>query len=383
MSMTTFIEQLNSIPFPPHPLFLNIRKKACDLLPKDKVERDKIYQEMQRGTAVLETEDTLNMYLNSYGKMHREKLNEAFRYLSTDFFKNEVEIYDWGCGQGIATICLLDYLNDKKFSYNLHTIHLIEPSELAGERAERIIRYFYPKVKVNRLQKTLDELSSKDFEKTNTTKIHLFSNILDVTSFDLSLFIHFFQQTFSGKNYFYCVGPYYANNKRVDDFVAAAAPDKMYGVINAQKGEWKNDWTMALRVFYKNFKQVERLEDIRKRIEDFLLKITQETEIQKVVSLIDNYNKEVLEAQEVNSQKIVSRTDDFSKEVSVANTSIDMINEDIINAVKGIKEQNQKYFDKLLKKQEGLAKENDNNRLILIIGIIVIVVLQILILLKN
>ena len=42
MSMTTFIELLNSIPFPPHPLFLNIRKKACDLLPKDKVERDKI-----------------------------------------------------------------------------------------------------------------------------------------------------------------------------------------------------------------------------------------------------------------------------------------------------------------------------------------------------
>ncbi|WP_454985846.1 DEAD/DEAH box helicase [Capnocytophaga bilenii] len=267
--MTTFIEQLNSIPFPPYPLFLNIRKKACDFLPKDKVERDKIYQEMQRGTAVLETEDTLNMYLNSYGKMHREKLNEAFRYLSTDFFKNEVEIYDWGCGQGIATICLLDYLNYKKFSYNLHTIHLIEPSKLAGERAENIIRCFYPKIKVNRLQKTLDELSSKDFEKTNTTKIHLFSNILDVTSFDLSLFIHFFQQTFSGKNYFYCVGPYYANNKRVDDFVAAAAPDEMYGVINAQKGEWKNDWTMALRVFYKNFKQVERLEDIRKRIEDF------------------------------------------------------------------------------------------------------------------
>lgn len=269
MSMTTFIEQLSSIPFPPNALFLNIRKKACELLPKDKVERDKIYQEMQGGTAVLESEDTLNMFLYSYGKMHREKLNEAFRYLSTDFFKNEVEIYDWGCGQGIATICLLDYLNDKKFSYNLHTIHLIEPSELAGERAERIIRYFYPKVKVNRLQKTLDELSSKDFEKTNTTKIHLFSNILDVTSFDLSLFIHFFQQTFSGKNYFYCVGPYYANNKRVDEFVVAAAPDEVYGMFNASRGQWKNEWTIALRVFYKDFKQVERLEDIRKRIEDF------------------------------------------------------------------------------------------------------------------
>jgi ATP-dependent DNA helicase recQ len=383
MSMTTFIEQLNSIPFPPNALFLNIRKKACELLPKDKVERDKIYQEIQGGTAVLENEDTLNMYLNSYGNMHYAKLMEAFSRSVPQTFQDKIEIFDWGCGQGIATICFLDFLNYNRIACSLRTIHLIEPSNLAGERAENIIHYFYPKVKVNRLQKTLDELSSKDFEKTNTTKIHLFSNILDVTSFDLSLFIHFFQQTFLGKNYFYCVGPYYPNNKRVDDFVVATAPDEMYGIINAQKGEWKNDWTMALRVFYKNFKQVERLEDIRKRIEDFIIKITQETEIQKVVSLIDNYNKEVLEAQEVNSQKIVSRTDDFSKEVSAANASIDMINEDVINAVKGIKEQNQKYFDKLLKKQEELAKENDNNRLILIIGIIVIVVLQILILLKN
>ena len=117
------------------------------------------------------------------------------------------------------------------------------------------------------------------------------------------------------------------------------------------------------------------------------LKVTQETENQKVISHIDDYSKEVLKTQEANSQKIMSHIDDFSKEFSSANTSItnklNMINEDVINAVKGIKEQNQKYFDDLFKKQEGLAKENNNNRLILIIGIIVIVALQIVILLKN
>ena len=121
--------------------------------------------------------------------------------------------------------------------------------------------------------------------------------------------------------------------------------------------------------------------------ENHQLKVTQETENQKVISHIDDYSKEVLKTQEANSQKIMSHIDDFSKEFSSANTSItnklNMINEDVINAVKGIKEQNQKYFDDLFKKQEGLAKENDNNRLILIIGIIVIVALQIVILLKN
>jgi len=51
--------------------------------------------------------------------------------------------------------------------------------------------------------------------------------------------------------------------------VVAAAPDEVYGMFNASRGQWKNEWTIALRVFYKDFKQVERLEDIRKRIEDF------------------------------------------------------------------------------------------------------------------
>ncbi|WP_454985845.1 hypothetical protein [Capnocytophaga bilenii] len=115
------------------------------------------------------------------------------------------------------------------------------------------------------------------------------------------------------------------------------------------------------------------------------LKATQETEIQKVVSHIDNYSKEVLKAQEAESQKVVSLIGDLSKEFSVANQAINnklnMINEAVIETTKSVKEQNQKHFDELLKNQKTLTKENNNNRLILIIGIVVIVVLQIVVLL--
>ena len=52
------------------------------------------------------------MYLRSFGKMHKAKLDAAFKCIHnpSDLFGSPVEIYDWGCGQGTATVCLLDFL---------------------------------------------------------------------------------------------------------------------------------------------------------------------------------------------------------------------------------------------------------------------------------
>ena len=99
-------------------------------------------------------------------------------------------------------------------------------------------------------------------------KIHLFSNILDVETFDLAQFIHLFQNLFSGANYFICVGPYYSNDRRVDEFVAATEPDDIYATFNKGRGMWKGDWTISLRVFFKQFVKVEDVQDIRNRIEE-------------------------------------------------------------------------------------------------------------------
>ena len=78
--------------------------------------QDVIYEDLQRGKGILDDDEHLNMYLRSYGKMHKAKLEEAFKYFPSDMdFENTVfEIYDWGCGQGTASICLLDYFEKKQ-----------------------------------------------------------------------------------------------------------------------------------------------------------------------------------------------------------------------------------------------------------------------------
>ena len=250
--------------------FVGMRDAALALLPADRTSRNKLYQDLERGKGILDDEDHLNMYLHSFGKMHKAKLDAAFGCIPdiSEIFSEEVEIYDWGCGQGTASVCLLDFLHSKNISPNIKHFCLVEPSIAAVERATQVIESFCSAYFVKSITKDFDSLSPEDFKKSNIRKVHLFSNILDVEAFDLARFIHLFQQLFGSDNYFVCVGPYYSNNRRVDEFVAATAPDIMYVTMNKERGTWQGDWTISMRIFFKHFDRIETVENIRKRIED-------------------------------------------------------------------------------------------------------------------
>ena len=141
----------------------------------------------------------------SVGKMHKAKLFAAFESAGIiDCLlgePEEIEIYDWGCGQGTATICLLDYINEKGFSPKILRVNLIDPSEKALERAKFILSQYdlLYNVEIKLTAKKFDDLIVDDIEDIDGNeirKIHLFSNILDVTTFDLADFTHLFQKSF-------------------------------------------------------------------------------------------------------------------------------------------------------------------------------------------
>ena len=250
--------------------FQGMRNTALKMLPSDVMERNRIYNDLERGTGILDDDIHLNMYLHSFGKMHKAKLDEAFNCLPdfNSFFESEIEIYDWGCGQGTASVCLLDFIKAKGVNPDtITTFNLIDPSKAAVKRASDVIKC-YGDYSINIIIKEFDKLEVNDIEKNNVKKLHLFSNILDVDAFDLARFIQLFQKSFEGENYFICVGPYYSNNRRVDEFIAASEPDVMFAKVNKGKGEWLKEWTISMRVFFKNFIRIESVQDIRKRIEE-------------------------------------------------------------------------------------------------------------------
>ena len=113
--------------------FTGMRNVAMSLLPTEKMKLDKLYNDLKRGTGILDDDDHLNMYLRSFGKMHKAKLDAAFKCIHnpSDLFGSPVEIYDWGCGQGTATVCLLDFLKANRIAADILSINLIEPSAAA------------------------------------------------------------------------------------------------------------------------------------------------------------------------------------------------------------------------------------------------------------
>lgn len=75
---------------------------------------DALGRNLEHGTAILETEELCSAYMAAYGRMHRHKLYYALGKTNDkvkfpyDEVRNGVEIFDWGCGQGIGSLAVIE-----------------------------------------------------------------------------------------------------------------------------------------------------------------------------------------------------------------------------------------------------------------------------------
>lgn len=220
------------------------------------IDSDSVFISLKRGVAILSHEEQLFSYMSSYGNMHYEKLIEAFKKIPQDLFKKAVNITDWGCGQAIASIAYLDFLNMKKIKQTIGRFCLIEPSEINIKRATLHIKKLNANTNIHTINKDIDTLSNQDFRKDqNYTHIHLFSNILDIDNFSMINLLNLIENNFFGSNYFICTSPYinYTKTMRVDGFVKHFSEKINFNMIeslDSQNGEWKNNWTRVIRIFH-------------------------------------------------------------------------------------------------------------------------------------
>lgn len=183
-------------------------------------ERNKLYESLNHGVNLLETDAQMKCYLFSFGKMHQAKISEVLPKLNISEFQNtDMQILDWGCGQGLATVCLFDYFKQKQVSLeSVKRIVLIEPSEKALERAGMHVGAYINESRTVSINKYLDEITSEEIESQCPVTIHLFSNILDIPTIDLQQLANKIKKSLSGKHFFICMGPLNAGNNRIDVF---------------------------------------------------------------------------------------------------------------------------------------------------------------------
>jgi len=162
-------------------------------------------------------------YIAAYGAHHYYKLNTAFEKANLEKLHNqEIEICDWGCGQAVATCILIDFLLNKGIHPVIHQITLVEPSQNALNGGLTFLQKMlngnneivsYVHLICNRMN---DVSSSLLRTSEDALKVHLLSNILDVSSVNLSMLHGLLTETYTGVNKFICTGPGNIGREKID-----------------------------------------------------------------------------------------------------------------------------------------------------------------------
>lgn len=226
MSYVTDIQKINdltindiikvSLRFVPDPF------KSCPWAYRDSEGRT-----LEHGTAVLETEEQCCAYMAAYGPMHRHKLIRAldeneFPYKNLN---NGVEIYDWGCGQGIGTVAIIEKLRQFGWLSKLKKVTLEEPSNVARQRAVLHVRQALggQNIEITDVPYYLpsdygdNSNSITEIDVHEPCAIHIFSNILDIESVSLKGVSKMI--TSSGAQHIaLCIGPANLNESRINTF---------------------------------------------------------------------------------------------------------------------------------------------------------------------
>ena len=206
-SRTTFSYLIEHMQEPSFQKVWDIAFDFVSKLPSDLC--DELHESLNRGVDVLDSEPLLQMYIYAFGKMHNAKLQYAFNHLHKNALKyNEIEIVDYGCGQGLATICYHDFLFENRIEQKVKRIILLEPSSMALSRAELLCSRFYPDAEIIAVNKPFDNLTNNDLKiSPDIPTIHLLSNILDIESYDLPHFSQFVKEQSVGDNEYVIVSP--------------------------------------------------------------------------------------------------------------------------------------------------------------------------------
>lgn len=206
-----------------------------------------------RGVDQLHSEEEMFEYIKRYGKMHYAKLISSFESTFPQNFDTPVNIVDWGCGQGLATITLLE----KYESLDVRNITLVEPSEIVLKRAALHCSKFTTSSKLKTVCKKLDDVVSSDIKvQRDVPTIHLFSNILDIDDYNSQHLLSIVDSIITCNNFFVCVSPYIDDIKtaRLNSFMTHFRNEPTFvlyhNVENTKYGEfWQCNNSFLKRYF--------------------------------------------------------------------------------------------------------------------------------------
>ncbi|MBR5081203.1 MAG: leucine-rich repeat domain-containing protein [Bacteroidales bacterium] len=241
-----------------NPTFDKVRDLAIKFMRElPKQQQDELYEALNRGIEILDSEPQMVTYLYAFGPMHQAKLNYAFKHLPKEFLAQpEINIIDYGCGQALGTMCYADFLRENGYEQKIKTMTLIEPSEMCLKRAALHASVFFPNAEIKTTNKSFDESEEDDIVcREEVPTLHILSNVLDMLSFDLDKFAKLINGCMKGYNQFICVGPYFnysVKDNRMKEFCSLTkGKESCYITFDRNEFDKEKEWTAQILCFSK------------------------------------------------------------------------------------------------------------------------------------
>lgn len=306
--------------------FVPSNKKACPWIG------------LEHGVKLLSNDDELAQYIAAYGAMHREKFNAALDTIENpaEYFSKNITIIDWGCGQGLATMCFYDYMRNLGIEPSVREIILVEPSTPAINRANKHLVKYTESASISLVNKHIDYVTPSDINTSDDGLVlHFFSNILDIPSVNLNGLSKLIKDNINAEQLFFCVGPQNAGASRIAEF-AKLFDMTDEDLIGEQSGQLKIRGTISMMVFHikANIPEVIKVEYLRHRRTD----LGNNTALNRVIanippasSLSDKALQFYRAAVALERMKSASISDVFYYNYTLDNTSKVKFNIDIQN----------------------------------------------------
>ena len=209
-------------------------------------------ESLSSGKALLKSSNQLDAYLYHYGDMHRKKLLRAYSNLPDSILKQSFSIIDWGCGQGLASIVLDDFMAKHECYANAITdITLVEPSKMCLRRAIGYVEWSLPKVLLTTVNKKEENVEAADICIQENTVLHILSNVVDMPEFSGDGIRKFLSSTKGLRHILVMASPFYSEDgrgKRMDDFSDSLNGFQSIYSFQRHIDEWDEDFSCQIRI---------------------------------------------------------------------------------------------------------------------------------------
>ena len=247
-----YIDELNTMT---EVTFDKILGLAFRYLPE--VNRNTPWIGLNHGIKVLQSETELCQYLCAYGNLHRNKINAALSTIKDlESLSKDLTIFDWGCGQGLASMCFIDYLQNEGLYVDVGKIILIEPSKCALDRAVAHLSKYVVASKIVAINQYIDDVDAELISINKGNVVHLFSNILDIPTVNLQTLHDKIESGITTTQTFICVGPNNIGATRIENFASLFSISNE-DLLGRQMGNLVQGGTINLLVFEKKGDDIE------------------------------------------------------------------------------------------------------------------------------